>query len=154
MSTRIKIGTAIAASVVILLFIWGSNHNSDRSSWVLSSYYTVNGLELLGEKNRIGLYSASGAALGRDGFGNGGHVLLYFWGESNELANNYRIEGLHKESGESQILYESAVIKADNNPAGADAHSGAKFGLSRSGLWKLDVYMDSDYFDSVVVEVR
>lgn len=142
----------LGITLVIVVTACNSLDKPDNlSEWELSKTFEADGIEMYGKKGRLGF-----APQGNSDISKGGHFVIYFWGKPEELADKYRLVGVHKESGVRETLYPDWKVSKSKNPAGADAQSGAKFILNqegnKKGKWRLEVYMGDRYFDSIVVE--
>jgi hypothetical protein len=119
--------------------------------WELSKTFEANGIRMYGKEGRLGFVPQGNSDLSK-----GGHFIIYFWGKPEEIADTYRLIGVHKETGVVETLYPDWVVSNSENPVGADAQSGAKFILdkegNKKGKWRLDVYLGDEYFESIVVE--
>lgn len=129
--------------------------NQNQTNWVVTPTFQAGDLTLYGKYGRFGIIKLAGPG---DGFGTAGHYQVFFGGKREEFASKkYKLLAIHKETGEKQQLYEWAIdpyLNEDVNKAGAIAQSGGKYGFSKSGLWRLEMYVGDNFFDSIVVEVK
>jgi len=140
----------------MLVFITGcSAEKTDTNvqEWTVSPSFEAGNITLYGNQGRLGIIRQNGD--GNDLFNVGAGRLygLYFWGNSDQFKGKYKLVGVHKETEDNVQLYEWD-IQTGQNPAEADAFSGGKFGLDKAGLWRLDVYVGDELFDSIVVDVK
>jgi|GEM_PF-3144384 len=119
-----------------------------NNQWQPSPTFTAGEVQLHGNPGRFGIqYDTLEAGVGRV-------YRLYFWGKPEEIGDRYRIVATYKGFDERFGLASSAIEKEANNPANADASSTAKFALDKPGIWRLEVFMDETFFDSIVVEAK
>jgi hypothetical protein len=140
-------------SIFTLLFLLGCESDDRSTDWKVSPTFKAGDVTLYGNEGRFGMIKMSG---NNDEFfveGKGGLYHIYFWGETQKLHGKYKLVATHKETEDEVILYEWP-IQTGKNDANADAHSGGKFGLKKSGLWRLDVFVNEVHFDSMVVDVK
>ncbi|RED51107.1 DUF4871 domain-containing protein [Cohnella lupini] len=115
-----------------------------------TDWFEVGGVKLYGKEGRLG-FEPKGE---NSNISKGGHFFIYFWGKPEELADKYRLIGVHEETGTITTLYPDWEVSRSENKLGADAQSAAKFGFDKKGTWRLEVYMGDNYFDSIVVEAE
>lgn len=142
----------ILMTVLILLDgCTSQNNTNDEADWELSGTFEAGDMTLHGKEGRLGFHPQGNSDISK-----GGHFIIYFWGNKKELANTYKLIGVHKETGAKETLYPDWEVSSSANLAGADAQSGAKFILdqkgNKKGKWRLEIYMGDKYFDSIVVE--
>jgi hypothetical protein len=79
-------------------------------------------------------------------------VLWHFWGDPETLVGKaFKVEGTSAKSGEKIKLFEySRLGLSPNLGATTSLPSGIK--LTSTGLWKLDIYLDNVYYDSLIVQ--
>jgi hypothetical protein len=79
-------------------------------------------------------------------------VIWHFWDDAEQVVGKtLKVEGTSEESGERLILLESdRLTLAPNLGATTSLPSGIQ--LNELGLWKLDIYLDNAYYDSLIVE--
>lgn len=79
-------------------------------------------------------------------------VIWHFWDDAEKLiGKTFKVEGTSIETGERIILFESGPLTlAPNLGATTSLPSGIK--LNSTGLWKLDIYLDDEYYETLVVE--
>lgn len=144
---------ALAGLLLLLAACTSPNHAANLPGEAESKSFTAGGIEMYGKEGRLGFAPQGDSDLSR-----GGHFLLYFWGKPEELADTYSLVGEHVETGLRRELYPDWEVSRAHNPAGADAHSGAKFTLDEDGQhkgkWRLEIYMGEKFFDSIEVEAR
>jgi len=79
-------------------------------------------------------------------------VIWHFWDDSEKLiGKTFKVEGTSTETVEHLVLFESGRLTfAPNLGATTSMPSGIK--LNSIGIWKLDIYLDNEYFETLVVE--
>ncbi|WP_252502168.1 DUF4871 domain-containing protein [Sporosarcina sp. Marseille-Q4943] len=123
---------------------------------------------LIGEEGRLGFLIGSG---------NEGEVeaepiikgienkyMWHFWGKDEELNGNFKVIGINEEGEEHKVLLQNMGMPtsekvweypnmglSSNN--GADTHIPSGMEFQTSGLWKLKVYFDENFFGEIVVNV-
>lgn len=89
----------------------------------------------------------------------------FFWGEELKEVNeeNFKLIGVHKETGEEKILIDSNNWERVNpeykdtgmkSVLGAQSSQHTVFSLPTAGLWRLDAYIGDKLYGSIVVEVK
>jgi hypothetical protein len=142
----------IVITVIIMLAgCTTQNNTNNEAEWELSGTFKVGDMTLHGKEGRLGFHPKGNSDITK-----GGHFFIYFWGKEEELANTYRLVGVHKETGTRVSLYPDWPVSRSPNVEGPDAQSGAKFAMdedgNKKGKWRLEIYMGDKYFDSIVVE--
>ncbi|MBD0382519.1 hypothetical protein [Paenibacillus sedimenti] len=127
---------------------------SAENEWRPSGYFNAGGKSLMGKEGKIGFLKMNGSTAEPFISRNEGIVMqIYFWGKPEQFNGKYKLMATNKDTNEVIPLYEWP-INVVTDEIGADARSGAKFGISKSGLWRFDIYVNDVYFDNVIVEVK
>ncbi len=155
---------AIAASIVvcitvIVIGLSGNGYLKDSHSltindnWIVDKPFMVGDVKLIGKEGKFGLRRMNGDANEEfANLGKGIHYYIYFWGNADRFIGKYKLIATHKDTLEAIKLYEWPIsLSAD---LGSVAQSGGKTGLDKPGLWKLEVYVNDIYFDSVIINVK
>jgi len=79
-------------------------------------------------------------------------VIWHFWDEEEALIGKpLKVIGTSMETGENIVLLESKPLTvAPNLGATTSLPSGIK--LTSTGLWKLDIYLEEKYYETLIVE--
>jgi hypothetical protein len=130
--------------VVLLLTACAS---SDETYWGLSATFTHDNNTLFGTKGKFGIIKTNGESNEPEfPVGQGRQYHVYFLDDIKDLnGKKYKMMATHKDSDKTVNLYENEI---------QNMQSGAKFGLNKGGLWKIDVLIDGDEFTSFIVEAR
>ncbi|MBW7458255.1 hypothetical protein ACFOLF_34435 [Paenibacillus sepulcri] len=135
---------------LMILITACSASNYDRE-WEPSGTFEAGGLTMYGKENRLGFVPRGNSVISK-----GGHFTIYFWGKPEEIADTFKLMGVHQKTGAIETLYSDWEVTRTENKVGADAQGGVKFNLdqdgTKKGKWRLEVYMGDTYFDSIVVE--
>lgn len=146
----------IVAMVLNIWLISGCNQDqSDETLLEISPTFDVGYMDNEGKErtftfrgieNKIGITDAPLIV------GTAQKVLWHFWDEEEVLIGNIiKVKGTSVETGESIILFESpSLTVAPNLGATTSIPSGIK--LTNTGLWKLDIFVGENYYESIVVE--
>ncbi|WP_054949300.1 hypothetical protein [Numidum massiliense] len=80
-------------------------------------------------------------------------MFWYVWGDADKLVGKQLVAtAVHQESGKKITLDKS---KLESGIYGEDASALTSFApLTEKGLWRIDVTLDGNYFDSIVVRVK
>ncbi|MDN4071323.1 DUF4871 domain-containing protein [Paenibacillus sp. FSL R5-0407] len=134
--------------------ITGCNEHNE-SDWKLSSTFGVpytddQGVErsftLRGIENKLGITDAPLTV------GVSQKVVWHFWDqEDNLIGKSFKVEGISAKTGEQVTLFEwDPLVLAPNLGATTSLPSGIK--LTSTGLWKLNIYLDNEHYESLFVE--
>jgi hypothetical protein len=117
--------------------------------------FMVNGIQMLGHEGKFGIRKMNRTQdqaflISKAGY----HVEIYFWGDKGLFNTKYKLTATKKDTNKTIALYEWPITLGSSSEVGADAQSGAKFGIDEPGLWRLDVSVNDIPFDSVIVDVK
>jgi hypothetical protein len=136
-------------SIIFILgiFLIGCSEEGKKDVWKTSDTFTKDNIQLYGTKGKFGIIKVNGKADEPEfPVGQGRQYDVYFLDNSNEYnGKKYKMSGTHKDTKETVQLYEWDI---ENNK------SGAKFFLSKQGLWKINVSIDEKPFTSFVVKAE
>ena len=79
--------------------------------------------------------------------------MWHFWGTEEELDGNLKVIGTHKEPGNVVTVIENQPIAVGEHN-GADAAVPTQMSLPKSGMWKLDAFIDDKLHGSVYIRVH
>ncbi len=77
--------------------------------------------------------------------------MWHLWGDPEELNGDLKVTATHHKSNNEVTVIESLPLASANN--GADAHVPSMMSLPKSGMWKLDAFVDEQLHGSVFVKV-
>lgn len=155
-STRI-----LVILITLSLFIVGCTNESDEVSddydtafltkerWELSPTFSIShGREMVGYEGKLGLL---GGPLVENEISK---HMWHFWGEGLRDKRLSVIAQHELTGGEINPLVNSGfeLLAGENN--GADYHLPSHMTFPFAGMWRLDVYLDDELFDSLVVQVE
>jgi hypothetical protein len=132
-----------------------SDTASPSDNWQEDKPFVVGDHKMIGKEGKFGLQKMNGepnedfAILGR-----GIHYQIYFWGNTDRFVGNYKLFATHKGTKEVLKLYEWPIAQVTDDTNGSVAQSGGKTSFDEPGLWKLDVYINDIYYDTVVIDVK
>ena len=123
-------------------------HNWNESLLFKSGSYTM-----IGEEGRLGfIYDDSEVV--RFYPNKTQKYMWHFWGNEEELIGDFKVLGTHENSDKEITVVskkENSFLSPNN---GADQHFPTNMTLTKSGMWKLDAYVDDEIFGSVYVKVH
>jgi hypothetical protein len=152
--------TAILLSVVLigLSVVWNPKSTDTAfpsDSWQEDKPFVVGDYKMIGKEGKFGLQKMNGepnedfAILAK-----GIHYQIYFWGNPDRFVGNYKLFATHEGTKEVLKLYEWPIAQVTDDTNGSVAQSGGKTSFDEPGLWKLEVYINDIYYDSVVIDVK
>ncbi|MCS1352081.1 DUF4871 domain-containing protein [Mechercharimyces sp. CAU 1602] len=123
---------------------------SEKADWTLSSTFNTSGLAMVGIPNKLGFPDNDVFVAGQPR-----KVMWHIWGDEvkTEDRPTMEVRGVRKDSDrEERLLFEKLEPAVPNN--GADTSVVSSITLPEAGMWRLDVYLDGVYFESIVVDVK
>ncbi|MGO4888005.1 hypothetical protein ACJ2A9_09625 [Anaerobacillus sp. MEB173] len=147
-----------AFTVLILTIIIVGCEKEATNTLELSRAFESNGYEFKGVEGKIGIQNTTLKAQEYQ------KVLWHFWGDSEEIKGNFRVEGTHLVTGEKKPILlvnpqgNETTWEYDNHYTqpnlGADKTKPSALWFDKSGIWKLDVILDNSHFAEIIVEVK
>lgn len=139
----------IVISILFLssLLLVGCSEDNTKD-WKLTPAFISDGMDLHGTKGEFGIRKANGEVVEPEFpvIDQGRLYQLYFLDSTKDFnGKTYKMLATHKDSEETIELYENTI---ENN------QSGAKFGLDKTGLWKIDILVDNKLYTSFVIEAK
>lgn len=139
----------IVISILFLssLLLEGCSEDNTKD-WKLTPAFISDGMDLHGTKGEFGIRKANGEVVEPEFpvIDQGRLYQLYFLDSTKDFnGKTYKMLATHKDSEETIELYENTI---ENN------QSGAKFGLDKTGLWKIDILVDNKLYTSFVIEAK
>ncbi len=129
-----------------LLLVGCSEDNT--MEWKQTPAFISDDMDLHGTKGKFGIRKVNGEVVEPEFpvVGQGRLYQLYFLDSAKDFnGKTYKMLATHKDSEETIELYEDNIV---NN------QSGAKFGLDKTGLWKIDILVENERFTSFVIEAK
>ena len=121
---------------------------TEDKEWTLSPTFNVDNLTLYGTEGKFGIKKTNGESDESEfPVVNQGRLYnVYFLDSAKDFnGKKYKMIATHKDTEDAVELYEWNI---ENN------QSGAKFGLDKTGLWKIDVTIDEKSYTSFVIEAK
>lgn len=144
--TKARLKNMIGLLVIVGLLLSGCVE-AKTINWEPNPTFIDDNMTLHGTEGKFGIIKANG-----EGFepefpvGEGRLYHVYFFDSAKDFnGKKYKMMATHKDSGETVKLYEWDI---------ENKQSGAKFGLDKTGLWKIDVSVDDEQYTSFVVEAK
>lgn len=139
----------IVISILFLssLLLVGCSEDNTKD-WKLTPAFISDGMDLHGTKGEFGIRKANGEVVEPEFpvIDQGRLYQLYFLDSTKDFnGKTYKMLATHKDSEETIELYEDSI---ENN------QSGAKFGLDKTGMWKIDILVDNKLYTSFVIEAK
>lgn len=131
--------------VVLVLLLSGCTEDKE---WTLSPTFNADNLTLHGTEGKFGIKKTNGESDESEfPVVNQGRLYnVYFLDSAKDFnGKKYKMIATHKDTEDAVELYEWNI---ENN------QSGAKFGLDKTGFWKIDVTIDEKSYTSFVVEAK
>lgn len=120
----------------------------ETANWEPNPTFIVDNMTSHGTNGKFGIMKANGESDEPEFpvIGQGRLYLVKFLDDSKDFnGKKYKMMATHKDTGETVRLYEWNI---ENN------QSGAKFGLDKVGLWRIDVSVDEEQYTSFIVEAK
>ena len=130
---------------IILMLTLSACSSQESLEWEVTPAFTYEDLLLYGEEGAFGIQKVNGTADEHPFLVNQGrHYKLYFLSPQFE-GTHYKLIATHESDEKSVLLYESTV---------SGIESGGKWGFDKSGLWKLEVWVDGETFAAFIIEAK
>ncbi|CDQ18493.1 hypothetical protein BN982_00766 [Halobacillus karajensis] len=136
-------------SLILLLF--GLVGCSDKE-WEESGQFKSGPYQMIGEEGRLGIIY-SGGEFTKFYPDRQQKYMWHFWGEEEELEGDLKVIGTSEETGREVVVLEDVPIAVKEHN-GADASAPTLMSLPKSGMWKLEAYIDDTLHGSVYVHVH
>jgi hypothetical protein len=145
--TKVRLENMIGLLVFVGLLLSGCVEDK-TVNWEPSPTFIADNMTFHGTEEKFGIIKANG-----EGFepefpvvGQGRLYHVYFLDSAKDFnGKKYKMMATHKDTGETVKLYEWDI---------ENKQSGAKFGLDKTGLWKIDVSVDDEQYTSFIVEAK
>lgn len=120
-----------------------------KENWTLSSTFRSGEFIMVGIPQKLGFPDNDVFVEGQPR-----KVMWHLWGEEITNAKNVTMEvkGVHKETGKTEHLTSGTLTPFPHN--GADTAQPSLISFTKSGVWRMDVYLDRKLFGSIVVDVK
>ncbi|WP_254434155.1 DUF4871 domain-containing protein [Halobacillus sp. Marseille-Q1614] len=135
----------LALSTVLLTGCFGEK-------WLESDIFESGSYKMLGEEGQLG-FIYDGGEVTRFYPDKKQKYMWHFWGSEEELEGDLKVVGTHNESGNKMIVLEDVPLSVGEHN-GADASSPSIMSLPKSGMWRLDAYVNDTLHGSVYVQVQ
>ncbi|MCG3086521.1 DUF4871 domain-containing protein [Sporosarcina cyprini] len=130
----------------------GVTEEAEKSedAWEESALFTSDNYTLIGEEGRIGFIYDDSELL-RFYPDKVQKYMWHFWGADDELDGDLKVIGTHEKDQDAIVVLETGLGGPNN---GADRHAPSNMSLPKSGMWKLDAYIEEQLFGTVFVKVH
>jgi hypothetical protein len=141
-----KISVRLLLLVLTFVFLTGCA----GEKWEESSIFESGSYKMIGVEEKLGfIYDNSEVTRFYPDKVN--KYMWHLWGNPEKLKGNLKVTATHSKSDEEITVIKSLPLGGAHN--GADAHTPSKMSLPKSGMWKLDAYVDERLHGSVFVKV-
>lgn len=140
----------IAMLAVLLIGCNNSKGELRKEEWVQSSLFESGSFSMIGVKNKIGFIYEDKDEL-RFYPNKAQKYMWHVWLDDQTNAK-LTVKAIYQNTNEEVLIIDNQVLGGPNN--GADAHLPSLISLPHSGMWKLDTYIDGEYFESIYVKVH
>ncbi|MGM0847238.1 MAG: DUF4871 domain-containing protein [Bacillota bacterium] len=141
-----KIAVQSLFLVLALVFLAGCTNEK----WEESSIFESGNYKMIGVEDKLGfIYDDSEAIRFYPDKEN--KYMWHLWGNPEKLKGELKVTATHNESSEEVTVTEGLALAGAHN--GADAHTPSMMSLPKSGMWKLDAYVDDQLHGSIFVKV-
>jgi hypothetical protein len=139
---------SIRSLLLILAFVVLTGCTGEK--WEESSIFESGNYQMIGVEDKLGfIYDDSEVTRFYPEKEN--KYMWHLWGDPEKLKGNLKVTATHSKSDEEVTVIESLSLGGAHN--GADAHTPSMMSLPKSGMWKLDAYVDDQLHGSVFVKV-
>lgn len=118
--------------------------------WEESSIFESGNYKMIGVEDKIG-FIYDDTEVTRFYPDKENKYMWHLWGNQEKLKGNLKVTATHNKSNEEITIIENLPLGGAHN--GADAHTNSMMSLPKSGMWKLDAYVDDQLHGSVFVKV-
>ncbi|MDL4840215.1 hypothetical protein [Aquibacillus rhizosphaerae] len=123
-----------------------------EDEWTESDIFVSGSFKMLGEEGQLG-FIYDGGEITKFYPNKVNKYMWHFWGSEEDLEGDLKVVGTHNESEiEINVLEDLPLIVMELN--GADASTPSLMSLPKSGMWKLDAFVDDRLHGSVYVKVH
>ncbi|MFC7063409.1 hypothetical protein [Halobacillus seohaensis] len=134
--------------VVLAVFLVGCS----EEEWKESELFESGSFTMLGEEGQLG-FIYDGEEVTKFYPDKEQKYMWHFWGNEEALDGQLKVVGTHNVSGSNvDALDNQPLIVKEHN--GADASVPTIMSLPKSGMWKLDAYINDTLHGSVYVQVH
>ena len=120
-----------------------------NEEWEESGIFESGSYKMIGVEDKIGfIYDSEVTRFYPD---KENKYMWHLWGNPENLKGNLKVTATHNQSNEQVTVIEGLPLAGAHN--GADAHTPSMMSLPKSGMWKLDAYVDDQLHGSVFVKV-
>ncbi|MEC5424750.1 hypothetical protein QGM71_14785 [Virgibacillus sp. C22-A2] len=146
--SKVSVRVLFFLLTILTVFLTGCSENE----WTESNIFVSGSYEMLGEEGQLG-FIYDGGDVTRFYPDKVQKYMWHFWGNDEDLEGDLKVVGTHNESGyEINVLEDVTLSTRELN--GADASMPSMMSLPKSGMWKLDAYIDDKLHGSVYVQVH
>lgn len=132
--------------LVLSLVIFAGCANEE---WEESGIFESGSYKMIGVEDKLGfIYDSEVTRFYPD---RENKYMWHLWGNPGNLKGNLKVTATHNKSNEQVTVIEGLPLGGAHN--GADAHTPSMMSLPKSGMWKLDAYVDEQLHGSVFVKV-
>ncbi|WP_409250687.1 hypothetical protein V1502_10960 [Bacillus sp. SCS-153A] len=118
--------------------------------WEESSIFESGNYKMIGVKDKLG-FIYDDTEVTRFYPDKENKYMWHLWGNPEKLKGDLKVTATHSKSDEEIVIIEGLRLGGAHN--GADAHTNSMMSLPKSGMWKLDAYVDDKLHGSVFVKV-
>ncbi|MGE7768205.1 hypothetical protein [Peribacillus sp. NPDC096540] len=141
-----------------------SSASEENQQWDLSpEFETSTGDKLVGQKDKVGIVGPEFKA------GEVNKWLWHFWGDEQTIkGGNFKVVAINKDTGENEMAlvtdagtanerkvwnYEELAY-SPNGVRGSDSSRPSNISLPKAGIWRLEVFIGTERFGTIVVDVK
>lgn len=144
--------------------ISANKQKKETDEWALSgTYKDKDGRIFIGEKGKLSILLPTSGKFIKD---TPNKYMWLFWGKEQELKNKkLKVLAIQNDTEKQEPIF----LQSNDNPVkstfpagslivgeihSADAHVPTLMSFSEKGKWKLQVYLDGEFIDTVVINVK
>ncbi|MCM3704967.1 MULTISPECIES: DUF4871 domain-containing protein [Cytobacillus] len=145
---RKKLLMLIVFSIVLVMAACKSEETIKEEKWEDNSPTFTNEYgEMFGKEGSIGIIGSKTVTE------NGQKWMWHFWGTENISYKEWEVKAFKQ--GEEEAINPITFKDEQLTPRGdvINGHSRSAVLFPSSGLWKLKVYIDGEYFDEIIVDI-
>lgn len=135
--------------LAILVGCSEKKEDATKEKWEDNSptFLTEHG-EMFGKKGSVGISGIKSITE------NGQKWMWHFWGDENISGKSWEVKAFKQGMDEkiNPIVYKDNALTPRGKDINGHARSSVKF--PSSGLWKLQIYIDGEFFDEIIVDIN
>ncbi|WP_421377944.1 DUF4871 domain-containing protein [Bacillus salacetis] len=140
--------TSVHSLLLVLALVFMTGCATEK--WEESGIFESGNFKMIGVEDKLG-FIYDGSEVTRFYPAKENKYMWHLWGNSEQLKGDLKVTATHNKSNEEVTVIEGLPLAGAHN--GADAHTPSTMSLPKSGMWKLDAYVNDQLHGSIFVRV-